>query len=596
LDGQAYSLLFPSSSNSTNNKSIVFATSSAGYQGLTLLFAARNTSTGFSEQWAWSTDGNSFTNVGGLITPPNGSFAQQTLLLPSDVNDAASLYLRVTFSGASGTNQNNRLDNVVIRSSNFTWFGTTNSYTAASNWTASGLASPYNTAPGSGANINFQGTATAPSLSSPTTVGAITYLSGTSGFIFGGSSPLTINGGVDNRSAISQRISVPIVLGAAQTWNARSGAFRALSTVALGSAANNYNLTIDGAGDVDMDGDVSNGGSGSSGIIKNGAGKLTLSGNNTFTGGLTVNNGVVLLAHDGALNSTTPNAVTFTGGTLRLNGHSVSVSGLSGASGSVENAAGTAAVFNIDLGSVDGSFGGTIQNGAGGGALSLRKQGTKTLTLTAANSYSGFTEVLGGTLRLNGTHTGGGAYTIGDGVNAATFSGNGTTDAPVTVKAAAFISPGNSIDTLHTGSLTIDGGSLVAEVNFNNSLSLQPTADQVDVSGDVTINSGSSLQLELLDVPSGTLSQPRTVVLVKNNGPNPVGGAGQFANFPEGAGVFQTLVNYIIDYHYDSTSGTPGAGNDIAITFTTVPEPGSATILLGLSGCLVGRRFRRATA
>src|SRR5580765_771698 len=114
----------------------------------------------------------------------------------------------------------------------------------------------------------------------------ITYLSGTSALSISGTAALTITGGAYKKSANLQRILAPVVLGASQTWNARNGLFRTTNTVALGSGANNYTLTIDGASDVELNNVVSNGGSGASGLIKNGTGSLDLNASNTFTGGV----------------------------------------------------------------------------------------------------------------------------------------------------------------------------------------------------------------------------------------------------------------------------------------------------------------------
>jgi fibronectin-binding autotransporter adhesin len=144
------------------------------------------------------------------------------------------------------------------------------------------------------------------------------------------------------------------------------------------------------------------------GLTSLGTGTLTLSGNNTFNGGLTIQSGEVQLANAGALNSTTPNTVTFgagSTGTLALNGNSVTISGLStnATPGTpvVENANSTAATLTINNTGAN-TFAGVIQDGGGGGALSLIKNGAGTLTLSGslANTYSGATTVTGGTLTL----------------------------------------------------------------------------------------------------------------------------------------------------------------------------------------------------
>src|SRR5262249_21347236 len=127
-----------------------------------------------------------------------------------------------------------------------------------------------------------------------------------------------------------------------------------------------------------------------SGALRLVAGTLTLGGNNTFTGGVTIDAGTLRLANPGALNSTTPNSVTFganSTGTLNLNGNSVTISGLStnAAVGSpvVQEATVSPATLTVNN-SVDNEYDGILQNG-GAGILSLVKAGAGTLTLGGSN-------------------------------------------------------------------------------------------------------------------------------------------------------------------------------------------------------------------
>lgn len=84
----------------------------SGYEDLVVSYATQKTSTGFnSNQWAYSTDGSSFTNFGSTVVPAS-SFSTVTLSTLSAVNNSSSVWLRYTFGGASGTSQNNRLDNI----------------------------------------------------------------------------------------------------------------------------------------------------------------------------------------------------------------------------------------------------------------------------------------------------------------------------------------------------------------------------------------------------------------------------------------------------------------------------------------------------
>jgi autotransporter-associated beta strand protein len=162
----------------------------------------------------------------------------------------------------------------------------------------------------------------------------------------------------------------------------------------------------------------------STSVTKSGAGLLTLGANNTFTGGVVINAGILALGNAGALNSTAANAVAFgasSTGTLVLAGNSVVVSNLStnATPGTtfVQNANGSA-VSNATLtvgnsANLSGTFAGIIQDGTGGGTLALTKAGTGTLTLSGANTYSGGTSLTAGTVTIsNATSFGSGAVTV----------------------------------------------------------------------------------------------------------------------------------------------------------------------------------------
>ena len=128
-----------------------------------------------------------------------------------------------------------------------------------------------------------------------------------------------------------------------------------------------------------------------SGVISNntrlekvGTGTLTISGTNTFTGGVNINAGTLQVGSTGALNGTagSENAVAFgtsSTGTLALAGNSVVVANLStnATPGStfVQNANGTSvgnAILTVgNASNLSGTYAGTIQDGTGGGSLAL---------------------------------------------------------------------------------------------------------------------------------------------------------------------------------------------------------------------------------
>jgi len=105
--------------SAANGKSVSFKFSMAAFQGVTLSYATRTsgTSTGFNtQQWAYSTNGTDWTDIEAL-GPFTTSFAVKTLAALNALDGAADAYLKCTFTGATSTTSNNRLDNVLLLSS-----------------------------------------------------------------------------------------------------------------------------------------------------------------------------------------------------------------------------------------------------------------------------------------------------------------------------------------------------------------------------------------------------------------------------------------------------------------------------------------------
>jgi hypothetical protein len=102
--------------NTANGKAGTFKFSMTGLQGVTLSYATRGTSSGFTTQrWAWSNDATTWTDieaVGSITT----NFALKSLASLTALDGATEAYLRVTFSGSTGSSGNNRLDNVLLLS------------------------------------------------------------------------------------------------------------------------------------------------------------------------------------------------------------------------------------------------------------------------------------------------------------------------------------------------------------------------------------------------------------------------------------------------------------------------------------------------
>jgi hypothetical protein len=99
-----------------NGKSIVFKFSMADKVGLNVQYATQRSSTGFTSQvWDWSSDGATWNTLATVSDAP-GNFGLRTLPVTSALDGLATGYLRCTFSGATAETGNNRVDNVLLKS------------------------------------------------------------------------------------------------------------------------------------------------------------------------------------------------------------------------------------------------------------------------------------------------------------------------------------------------------------------------------------------------------------------------------------------------------------------------------------------------
>jgi len=308
------------------------------------------------------------------------------------------------------------------------------------------------------------------------------------------------------------------------------------------------------------------------GTITNGAQPLSLvmaggtqilSGSDSYTGGSTINSGI--LEFSGTASMPATGAVTVNnGGTLAvaIGGSGQFTTGTSGAGtvggllgGTGGQGAGvtwnSGAALGIDTSSASGTYAGVIAN-IGGNVLGLTKTGSNTLTLTGSNTYTGATTITGGTLQLgnanavqNSTLTvrvaNSVAFSSGIGTfNAGALAGSGnlvlsdTASNPVTLSVG-----GNNATTTYSGALS-GGGGLV--MNGTGAMTL---------SGSNSYTGGSTINNGILEF-SGTTSMPATGTVTVNNGGTlavATGGAGQFTTGTSGAGTIGGLL-----------SGTGGQG------------------------------------
>ncbi len=181
-----------------------------------------------------------------------------------------------------------------------------------------------------------------------------------------------------------------------------------------------------GSGDIDNsgvlkvgDGELKNTLFGSGSLVKTGTGELTLNGDNDYSGGTTIDDGVLIadnadslgtgaVANNGVLQvgeGELKNTLSGTGSLVKIGTGELTLNGDNDYSGGTTITGGTLIAASVNaLGSGDIDNSGVLQVGEGElkntlfGSGSLVKTGTGELTLSGDNTYSGGTTISGGTL------------------------------------------------------------------------------------------------------------------------------------------------------------------------------------------------------
>ncbi len=186
----------------------------------------------------------------------------------------------------------------------------------------------------------------------------------------------------------------------------------------------NDDLAITGTDDLTLNGAVS----GSGGLVKQGAGILTLGGTNTYAGTTTVSGGVLVVNGGNAIADTGAVTLADTAAVALTLGASETIGSLAG---------GGAAGGHVDLGAhtlTVGDVNDTTHGGVISGTGNLVKQGAGVLTLTGANTFTGGVNHTAGTLKVgHNTALGTGGLTLADGTAIGAVQTSGTADTPIQI-------------------------------------------------------------------------------------------------------------------------------------------------------------------
>ncbi len=266
-------------------------------------------------------------------------------------------------------------------------------------------------------------------------------------------------------------------------------------------------VTVTNTANTEFSGDLT----GTGGLVKEGSETLVLSGINTFSGAVTLNDGTLGLGSDTALG--TSNMLTINGGNLEARGSSreipsavtVTVGGDFGVTGGNDLTLAGNMALSADRTVTVTNTAATVFSGvlSGAGGLTLGSGSTGTLELSGVNTYTGDTEVDAGTLNLTGSIAGdaatnGGALNVAGTVGGDATINGGTTTVNGTVAGNTTITTGTlalGSDTALGGTLTLLGGNLQATGGARDIAAAFTVNGNFGVIGseDLTLSSGGTL-------------------------------------------------------------------------------------------------------
>ncbi|MBJ5795272.1 autotransporter-associated beta strand repeat-containing protein [Salmonella enterica subsp. enterica serovar Derby] len=330
-----------------------------------------------------------------------------------------------------------------------------------------------------------------------------------------------------NGQSLTKTGAGTLILNAENTYTGGTtiseGTLVANNVEALGTGNVTDNATLE----LNTGGDFDNAISGSGQVVKSGDKTLTLSGANSYTGGTTISGGTLVATNVEALGSGDvtdnatlelntggdfDNAISGSGQVVKSGDDALTLSGNNSYTGGTLISDGTLVASNVEaLGSGDVTNDAVLELNTGGdfdnaisGSGQVVKSGDKTLTLSGANSYTGGTTISGGTLVASNVE----ALGSGDITDNATLELNTGGDFDNAISGSGqVVKSGDETLTLsgtntYTGGTTISGGTLIAtHVNALGTGAIDNRASLLlDASGqfavtDLTTESGGNTEI-----------------------------------------------------------------------------------------------------
>lgn len=400
---------------------------------------------------------------------------------------------------------------------------------------------------------------------------------------------ITVNGTGSGKAIIG----VDSAIGGAVTFATGTISLNRNVILQGGSTTNStiFNGLITGNGNIEI-----------SSIAATQGGRVSLGNiNNNFVGNVTVDANAALLLANGSGSGAgviTDTANVQVDGSMYVNNRATDanqgeiINALSG-TGTIQTSTNVNKILTVGSAGGSGSYSGIIRNTdgvTGTGTMSFVKVGSGTQTLSGNNTYSGTTFVSAGTLLVNGAHAGAGAYTV-----AGTLGGSGSIttagNAGVTLNAGAHLSPGGA---LSPGALTMDLGSgslnLSAALAATNSQALQFTLNGIGSSDEIILSNAASL----LNIGTGSLEFDDFAFTTGGGF-----GAGVYTLFDTSNSIVGSLGANLTGTigGFNGTLSLANGGQDIVLTVSAIPEPGTVALLVaGLGLIAFIRRHRRVAA